>query len=69
MAMLNRYAQKFKVPKNKIIEAALTRYMEALKRAEFVRGFKRAGGDAGQLELAEEGLGDFLAIIERYEAR
>jgi hypothetical protein len=66
--MLKHYAEKFDVPRNRIIEDALRRYMTGLKRAEFARGFMRAAQDPEQLKLAEEGLGDFLQIVERYEA-
>ena len=66
--MLEQYAAKLKVSKNKIIEDALKRYMSALKRAEFTRGFSRAAKDREQVLLAEEGLDDFLEIVRRYEA-
>jgi len=38
---LDSYAQKFKVPKNRIMEQALRAYFERLKEAEYRRSFKK----------------------------
>lgn len=67
MKKLRDYSDKYKLPKNKIIEKALNNYFDELKRAEYVRSFRIAKNDPIMLELAEEGLDDFLKIIERYE--
>lgn len=62
--MLNNYSKKLKVPKNRIIEDALRIYFERLKRAEYIRSFKKAAGDPGMQTLAEEGLEDYLKILD-----
>jgi predicted transcriptional regulator len=61
--MLNSYAGKFKIPKNRIIEQALLAYFEKLKKAEYAHSFRKAAGDEEMLTMAEEGLEDYLKII------
>jgi metal-responsive CopG/Arc/MetJ family transcriptional regulator len=61
---LDLYARKFKVPKNHIIEQALKAYFEKLKKAEYIHSFKKAAGDVEMISLAEEGLADYLKILE-----
>ena len=65
LEMLNMYAKKFKVPKNQIIEKALKAYINRLKRAEYVRSFKYAKNDKEITRMAEEGLEDYLRIIDK----
>jgi UDP-N-acetylmuramyl tripeptide synthase len=64
LEMLEDYAMRFKVPKNRIIENSLRVYFENIKRAEYIRSFRRAAGDADILDMAEEGLEDYLKILE-----
>jgi hypothetical protein len=64
---LRDYSHKYKLPKNKIIENALAKYFDELKRAEYAHSFQKAKNDPEMLELAEEGLGDYLEILKRYE--
>ncbi len=63
--LLDDYATRFNVPKNRIIEKALTSYFERLKKAEYVHSFRRAAGDEEILTMAEEGLEDYLKILDR----
>jgi hypothetical protein len=64
LEMLDHYALQFKVPKNRIIENSLKAYFDNLKRAEYIRSFKRAAGDPELIDMAEEGLDDYLKILE-----
>lgn len=64
LQMLDLYAQKFNIPKNRIMEQALRAYFEKLKKAEYVRSFKKAAGDTEMQTLAEEGLEDYLKILD-----
>jgi hypothetical protein len=64
LEMLDAYAVKFKVPKNRIIENSLKAYFERLKRAEYIRSFKKAAGDPDVVDMAEEGLEDYLKILD-----
>ena len=61
---LDAYAQKFGVPKNRIMEQALRAYFERLKQAEYSRSFKKAAGDPEMTTMAEEGLEDYLKILD-----
>jgi predicted transcriptional regulator len=61
--MLDTYARKFKMPKNRIMEQALRAYFEKLKKAEYAHSFRRAASDEEQVLMAEEGLEDYLKII------
>lgn len=61
--LLDQYAGKFRLPKNRIIEQALLSYFERLKKAEYEHSFRKAAGDEDMLTMAEEGLEDYLKII------
>lgn len=62
--LLGSYAEKFKVPKNKIIEEALRLYFEKLKKAEYIRSFRKAAMNQEMQYLAEEGMSDYLKILD-----
>jgi hypothetical protein len=57
-------AIKLSVPKNRIIEKALQVYLDQLTRAEYVKSFKLAGDDINIIEMAEEGMADYLKQLE-----
>lgn len=65
LEQLHEFAQKLNMPKNQLIERALQGYFENLKRAEYVRSFQRAAQDEEMLTLAEEGLEDYLEMIDK----
>ncbi|MEO8514862.1 MAG: CopG family transcriptional regulator [Ignavibacteria bacterium] len=65
MKRLRGYSDKYKMPKNKIIEDALLKYFDELKKAEYISSFKRANKDTEMLQMAEEGLEDYLQILDR----
>ncbi len=58
------YAKKLSLPKNKLIENALNLYLDHLKRAEYVKSYRRAEQDEDILLVAEEGMGGYLKQIE-----
>lgn len=60
--LLDHYAARFKVPKNRIIENSLRAYFENLKKAEYIHSFKKAAGDPEIAGIAGEGLEDYLKI-------
>ncbi|MCF8230058.1 MAG: ribbon-helix-helix domain-containing protein [Bacteroidales bacterium] len=64
LSSLNKYAQKLGIPKNKIMEKALRVYLDQLNRAEYVKSYKRAAEDKNIMDLAEEGMVDYLKQIE-----
>lgn len=61
---LEAVASKLKTSKKDVIETALTHYFERIKRAEYIASFKRAKGDQEIVDLAEDGLADYLKMIE-----
>jgi predicted transcriptional regulator len=62
---LNEMAIKLAVPKNRIIEKALHIYLDQLTRAEYVKSYKSAGQDLNIIEMAEEGMEDYLKQLEQ----
>ena len=67
MIALSDYSKKLKMPKNKIIEMALVNYLAELKKQEYIRSFQRANQDKEMLEMAEEGMDDYLTIVNNVE--
>ncbi|HNQ82556.1 MAG TPA: ribbon-helix-helix domain-containing protein [Bacteroidales bacterium] len=61
---LEAYAEKFKVPRNRIMEQALKAYFERLKQAEYIHSFRKAAGDPEMGAMAAEGLADYLKILD-----
>ncbi len=61
---LDAYARQFKIPKNRIVEKALRAYFEKMKNAEYAHSFRIAAGDSEIGNLAEEGLEDYLKILD-----
>lgn len=57
-------AKKHNIAKNKIIEKALTIYLDQLNRAEYVRSYKEAGQDMEIMQVAEEGMGYYLEDLD-----
>jgi len=64
LELLEQYAGKFNVPKNRILEQALRSYFERLKKAEYVKSFRRAAGDKEMVSMAEEGIEEYLRILD-----
>lgn len=62
---LNEMAIKLAIPKNRIIEKALQIYLDQLNRAEYVKSYKLAGSDLNIIEMAEEGMEDYLNQLEQ----
>lgn len=62
---LNEYSQKFGIPKSRILELALSAYFDKIKKAEYIRTFKAAASDEEQYLLAEEGLEEYLKILDK----
>jgi len=53
-------AVKLAFPKYQIIEKALQIYLYQLNRAEYVKSYKMAATDSNILEMAEEGMEDYI---------
>jgi len=61
---LNEMAGKLAVPKNRIIEKALRIYLDQLTRAEYIQSYRQAKDDLNIIELAEEGMEEYLNQLE-----
>ena len=64
LAKLDQAAKKLSVPKNRLIEKALRIYLDQLTRAEYIKSFKKASGDDDLLDMAEEGMEDYLKQLD-----
>ena len=60
LKLLSQKAKALSLPKNKLIESALTLYLEHLEKAEYIKSYKAATEDKDTLSLAEEGMADYL---------
>lgn len=61
---LSEKARQLKVPKNKLIESALRLYLDHLTRAEYIRSYKQMGQDADLMNVAEEGMDEYLRQLD-----
>jgi predicted transcriptional regulator len=61
---LSEKAKKLSLPKNKIIERALSIYLDQLNKAEYIQSYKQAASDDNILHIAEEGMADYLEQLE-----
>lgn len=64
LSMLDEMAKKLSLPKNKLIERALRIYLDQLNRAEYVKSYKTMSNDTDILNLAEEGMEDYMRQLE-----
>lgn len=63
LSELSDIAQELKMPKNKIIEKALTLYFDEIQKAKYVKSYRRASKDKDIMAMAEEGMADYYQII------
>jgi len=62
---LSKKAKKLSLPKNKIIEKALSIYLDQLNKAEYIASYKRAKNDDDIISIAEEGMEDYFKQLEK----
>ena len=62
---LSKKAKELNIPKNKLIEKALSIYLDQLNRAAYVKSYKKMAKDTDLLDIAEEGMTDYLQEIEQ----
>lgn len=61
--LLNQKAQELSMPKNKLIEKALTIYLDQLNKAAYIKSYKQMADDEDVLNIAEEGMADYLTQL------
>lgn len=62
---LELYAAKLNTTKKLLIEKAITRFLEELKRQEYVRSFQNANADKEMLLIAEEGITEYKKMLDK----
>jgi metal-responsive CopG/Arc/MetJ family transcriptional regulator len=67
LELLNKKAKELKMPKNKLIEKALQIYLTQLNKAEYIHSYKQMADDADLLQLAEEGMNEYLSQLKENE--
>lgn len=67
MQWLESYISKKKTTKRAVIEEALRVLQKDEKQKELAESFKRAANDPEMLQMAEEGLGDYLEQLHELE--
>ena len=66
---LSKMAKDLKMPKNRIIEKALQLYLDELKKAQYIKSFKRASQDREVMAMAEEGMADYFRMLEEFDEK
>ena len=64
LQLLENKAKALGMPKNKLIEKALTIYLDQLNKNAYAQSFKRMSNDKDLLSMAEEGMEDYLSQLE-----
>ncbi len=59
LQQLQDKSKEFGIPKNKLIEKALTLYLEELNKAAYVRSYKEMSEDSNLFQIAEEGMAEY----------
>lgn len=65
LKLLEQKAKELGMPKNKLIEKALSIYLDQLNRAAYVKSYKRMGDDEDITQMAEEGMEDYLSQLDQ----
>lgn len=64
LQLLDDKAKALGMPKNKLIEKALTIYLDQLNKNAYAQSFKRMSNDKDLLAMAEEGMEDYMSQLE-----
>ncbi|MBN4072690.1 CopG family transcriptional regulator [Crocinitomix catalasitica] len=63
LTLLNAKAKELSMPKNKLIEKALTIYLDQLNKADYLKSYKKLASDVDLLSIAEEGMEDYFTQL------
>jgi metal-responsive CopG/Arc/MetJ family transcriptional regulator len=64
---VSKLSKELKVPKNKLIEKALTIFITEYKRAQYAASFRRASADTNLTSIAEEGMSEYLKTVNAWD--
>ncbi|WP_438962959.1 CopG family transcriptional regulator [Nonlabens sp.] len=67
LKQLSDAAKLLKLPKNKLIEKALRVYLEQLDKAAYVRSYKQMSNDDDMLNMAAEGMTEYLTTLNQLD--
>ena len=63
--LLSKKAKELKLPKNKLIERALSIYLDQLNRAAYVKSYQKMASDKDVMAIAEEGMADYMQEVDK----
>lgn len=69
LSRLEQKAKELSLPKNKLIERALSFYLDQLNRAAYLKSYKKMSEDTDLLQMAEEGMADYFRQLEKEEGK
>jgi predicted transcriptional regulator len=64
---LSDTAKSLSMPKNKLIEKALSIYLDQLTRAEYMKSYRQMNEDENILIVAEEGMAEFCKQLNEQD--
>ena len=64
LKLLHEKAIQLNLPKNKLIEKALSIYLNQINRVEYIQSYQQMESDSDVLSLAEEGMQDYLKQVK-----
>ncbi|MGB5981842.1 MAG: ribbon-helix-helix domain-containing protein [Nonlabens sp.] len=64
---LGKAAKEMKLPKNKLIEKALTMYFEKIEKVKYIQSYKRMANDPEMNKFAEEDLEYWFNELDKLE--
>lgn len=65
LELLDKKAKELSLPKNKLIEKALKIYLDQLNKAEYRKSYQKMSKDADLLQIAEEGMADYMKQLDK----
>jgi predicted transcriptional regulator len=68
LSMLDKKAKELSLPKNKLIERALSLYLDQQNKAAYLKSYKQMAQDADLLALAEEGMSDYFTQLAKEDS-
>ncbi|MBK9255049.1 MAG: ribbon-helix-helix domain-containing protein [Saprospiraceae bacterium] len=66
---LQDLSAELKVPKNRILERALDKYLHEVERKIFIRSYQAMSGDQESLSLAEEGIEEYHDELRKLDEK
>jgi hypothetical protein len=65
LSLLDEKSRELSMPKNKIIEKALSIYLEQLNRSAYMKSYKQLSEDFDTLQIAEEGMAEYFTQLDK----